>query len=196
MPSPAATKYMTLVASARVLQRPLPSGASMVQKQTHLHAALAAHVAAWDAYINELVRCFFIEVSDPLEIKYSRLHSLAHKSAEKALEKFNTPNWQNTRTLLVTTTGYDPIGDWTWTFRRMSGPMVRERLDEILKVRHSFAHGFPMPTYSWTQSARGTVRLTRSALSDTDAFFGNLVAKTDNGMRSHIISSYSVLLGW
>lgn len=196
MPSPAAIKYQSLVAMARVLQRQPSAGLTRGDRQIYHHAALAAHVAAWDAYVKELIRSFFTEIADPLAMKYSLLHNIALASADRTLEKFNTPNWQNTRNTLIQTTAYDPIGDWVWPARHMTGPMVRVRLDEILKVRHSFAHGFAIPPYSWTQSTSGQVRLTQSALLDTDAFFQNIVMRTDKGMQTHIITNYAVSLVW
>ncbi len=73
---------------------------------------------------------------------------------------------------------------------------VHMKLNEILRVRHSFAHGFSIPAYSWTQSPNGRVRLTSKALSDVGAFFDHLVRVTDNGMKQHIEQTYSIRLAW
>ncbi|MCP3967835.1 MAG: hypothetical protein GY718_16030 [Lentisphaerae bacterium] len=53
----------------------------------------------------------------------------------------------------------------------MGAQEVRERLNEILKVRHSFAHGFSVPAYSWIQNNSGRIRLTNKSLVDVDALF-------------------------
>ena len=73
---------------------------------------------------------------------------------------------------------------------------VRERLNEILRIRHSFAHGFDMPAYNWTQSPSGKVRLTSKAILETEAFFKNLVNVTDTGMETHINLTYGIASIW
>lgn len=200
MPSPAAFKYKIASNTARTLREtatdPRLHPISRSQTQVYYHSALAAFVAAWDAYINELVRNFFTVTANPLDPKFHAVHSIARDTAERALEKFNTPNSENTRNLLIQNTGYDPIGDWVWSARSMSGLAVRQRLNEILRVRHSFAHGFAIPAYSWTQTPTGKVRLTAKVIDDVDAFFRHLVAVTDLGMKQHIQTIYGIVVPW
>ncbi|MDE0633094.1 MAG: hypothetical protein OXH73_16430 [Caldilineaceae bacterium] len=166
------------------------------EKQVFYHAALAGYVAAWDAYINNLVRAFYIEIEEPRNTSFQAVYSISRQASERALDRFNTPNAENTRALLQLYTGYDPIGDWVWTRRGMVGVQVRERLNEILRVRHSFAHGFAVPGYDWTQSPSGQVRLTSKVIRDTEAFFNNLVRVTDNGMRKHIQLTFGIAIAW
>lgn len=200
MPSPAAIKYQTASEQARILRStatdPRLRPISRSQTQVYYHSALAAFVAAWDAYINELVRNFFDATANPLDYKFHAVHSVAKGNAERELKRFNTPNAENTRNLLVQYTGYDPIGDWVWPARSMNGVQVREKLNEIMKVRHSFAHGFSIPAFSWTQTPTGRVRLTAQAIKDVDAFCQNLVAVTDRGMKQHIQTTYGKSIPW
>ena len=200
MPSPAALRYKSLSNTARILRETATDSRlhpiSRSQTQVYYHSALAAFVAAWDAYINELVRNFFTTTANPLDPKFYAVHSIARDTAERALERFNTPNSENTRNLLIQNTGYDPIGDWVWSARSMSGLAVRQRLNDILRVRHSFAHGFAIPAYSWTQTPTGKVRLTARAIDDVDGFFGHLVAVTDLGMKQHIQTIYGIVVPW
>ena len=200
MSSPAASKYMTAASRIQTLRktatdrrlRPMLHD----EIQVYYHAALAAHVAAWNAYISGLVRDFYDVTRDPLNSKYDAIHTLAKGTAENALTRFNTPNAENTRNLLVQHTGYDPIDDWIWSQRGIAGLQVRVRLNEILRVRHSFAHGFEMPAYNWTELPSGRVRLTSKAIQETEAFFKNLVKVTDRGMKAHIESTYRLANIW
>jgi hypothetical protein len=200
MPSPAATAFIDTLARARKFAalaqdrrlRPLAREDSRI----YLHAALASHVAAWESYVERLITNFFDETFDAQVPRFLAVHSLLRTLGTNAADKFNTPHWENTRTLLSNYTGYDPINDWIWTRRNMQGPQVRSRLNEILKVRHSFAHDFTMPSYQWNTSPTGQVRLTTAIIAETEAFFVNLVQRTDNGMRNHIRSNYNAALNW
>jgi len=200
VPSPAALKYQNESNKARILREtatdPRLRPISRSDTQVYYHSALATFVAAWDAYINELVRNFFDATANPLDPKFHAIHFIARDTAERELQRFNTPNSENTRNLLIRYTGYDPIGDWIWSARSMSGVAVRQRLNEILRVRHSFAHGFSIPAYTWTQSPTGKVRLTAQAINDVDVFFRHLVAVTDAGMKQHIQTNYSIVVLW
>lgn len=200
MASTAALSYLTAAERIRTLREAATDGRLpqrlQTEKQVYYHAALAGYVAAWDAYINNLVRAFYIEIENPHNAEFQAIYSISRQATERALERFNTPNAENTRALLQQYTGYDPIGDWVWNRRRMVGVQVRERLNEILRVRHSFAHGFSVPGYDWTQSPSGRVRLTSKAIRDTEAFFNNLVRVTDNGMKNYIHLTYGVAVAW
>jgi len=164
--------------------------------QVYYHAGLTAYVAAWNAYIDNLVRNFYDVIADSANPKFDAIHTLAESIVENALTRFNTPNWGNTRNLLDQYTGYDPINDWGRSQVNMNLEQVHQRLNEILRVRHSLAHGSDMPAYNWTQSPSGRVRLTSKAVQDIEVFFKNLVTVTDSGMKTHIESIYGLANIW
>lgn len=161
-----------------------------------MHAALAANVAAWDTYVKALVEAFFSVVGSIGGGPFLSHHVRILELMRIAKAKLNTPNAENVRTFLVQYTGYDPISDWVWVPRRMTGLDTRERLNEILKVRHSFAHGHAMPRYVWNVGANGEPRLTGGILAETGAFFDYLVGRTDYGCSAFVRDEYGVDSGW
>ena len=169
---------------------------SQAQAQSFLHAALAANVAAWDVYVKAIIREFFGVVANPAVPAYFAMHKLGEDNAIAAMKKMHNPNWQNARDALVALTGYDPISDWVWPARHMNAQAVRSRSDEIVKVRHGFAHGSPIPAFSWTILSAGKVALTSKSVKDVEAFFRNLVSKTDRGPRRFLATTYSVRVRW
>lgn len=172
--------------------RPLQS--DKVQKL--YHAALASAVAAWNAYVKGIVLEFFDSIAVPLVPASTALHAIARSSAERVVSRLNTPNWENSRSALVQGTGYDPYADWQWPRRQMVVHQVQTYLNEILNVRHSFAHGFPIPAYSWTLSLAGRVRLTNSAVADVESLVRHLMTATDIGMKEHILQNFGVRVSW
>ncbi|TVR98823.1 MAG: hypothetical protein EA406_05570 [Rhodospirillales bacterium] len=200
MPSPAQTKYLGGLETARSIRaavsdyrlRPMPRR----QSQAFAHAALASLVASWDAYLNELVVNFYTVTACPGDPAFHSLHSIAQSESANICKRFNTPNWENARDLLLRTTGFEPTPCWVWPARHMAGPAVRERLNEILRVRHAFAHGLGIPSYSWNRTPTGRVRLNNSVLRDVESFFNNLVRRTDDGMKSHIASRFGGTSPW
>ncbi|WP_089003004.1 HEPN domain-containing protein [Micromonospora echinofusca] len=197
MPSPARVKFTDAISRAELLcLKGRAALFSRKQRQVQYHASLAASVAAWEAYIESVVRAFFAEIADPLQPKFTALHQIAISRAEADLKKFNTPNAKNSRELLFQWTGFDPINDWNWPARRLSGPATRERLDEILQVRHSFAHGYPTRQYSWNCDSKGAPNLTAPATGMVIALFTHLVKVTDQGISRHIKSTYNGNISW
>ncbi len=200
MPSPAALKYTDSANRIQTLRRAATDRRlrpmSHDEIQVFYHAALTSYVAAWNAYIDNLVRNFYDVIVDPANPEFDAIHTLAKGVVENALVRFNTPNWENTRDLLNQYTGYDPINDWGGSQGNMNLQQIHQRLNEILRVRHSLAHGSDMPAYNWTQSPSRSVRLTSKAIQETEAFFKNLVKVTDKGMKEHIKDTYKLTNIW
>lgn len=120
------------------------------QAEPALHAALAAIVSAWEAYIEAIV----IESLDVIARGAAQgelaLVNLLRGEAQRAIQKFNTPNAENCRDIVLRFTGFDAFPVMSSRRLGLTSHQARERLNQILKVRHSFAHGHEMPDFPWT----------------------------------------------
>lgn len=197
MPSRAKQQFGVTIANAKLL---CLRGTSFVleprHRQVQYHASLAASVGSWEAYLESVSREFLNEIADPLDVRFSALQQLLKPRLEAELKRFNTPNSKNSRELLYNYTGYDPINDWHWPQRRVGGVAVRALIDEILQVRHSFAHGYSMPAYTWNSTSAGQPRLTSDALRMVSSLFSHLVNVTDRGLDSHIRQTFGLSRVW
>lgn len=196
MASPAASKYKALATYASVILKADRSELPRPDVQALYGAVFVAQVAAWNAFLVELINCFFQRSSNPLNPSFNALHGLAREAAARQLDRFNTPNAENTRNLLLWCTGYDPWPDWQWPTRNLNAIAMRTRLNEILKVRHSLAHGSTMPGFQWNQLPSGEIRISLRIIIWTRLFFNQLVNTTDRGVSAHLMAVYGVATGW
>jgi hypothetical protein len=196
MASTAASNFARLSADAKTILKAGSSGLTRREKHSLLGAAFLANVAAWNSYVVTLVPCIYKALSDPVQLRYSHILSLLEAESGQKLGKFNTPNAENTRNLLMSVVGYDPWQDWSCAKRGLNALAARERLNEILKVRHSLAHGFSMPSYKWNQSASGDTRLTLYAVNWSGSFLSHLVMSTDAGIADHIKMTHGLPVNW
>jgi hypothetical protein len=201
VPSRSAAEYN--LARLRALQlvrasvSPPPQSVRATHKAACLHAALAMFVAAWEAYLERLVRETQALIADPLNPRLSATLALLTKLSEAELKKFNTPNSDNSRNLLIEFTGYDPINDWVLPGMGLSGIQTRARVDEILKLRHSFAHGFAIPTnIQWVKSRNSPGVLSVGSLQLVDGVLTKTMQITDKGMANHLLSVFGIEVSW
>ncbi|MCE2399955.1 hypothetical protein J4G08_03605, partial [Candidatus Poribacteria bacterium] len=92
MPSPAALKYKTAADPIQTLRRAATDKRLRPmlhdEIQVFYHAALAAYVAAWNAYIKNLIIDFYDVIADPSDPKFRAIYTIARKRAENALTRF------------------------------------------------------------------------------------------------------------
>ena len=177
--------------------QPILHANSTSHKAACLHAALAMLVASWEAYLERLVQEVQREIADATQMRLSAVLSLLHSITEAEVKRFNTPNAENSRNLLIAHTGYDPINDWQWSKGGLNGVQTRSRLNEILRIRHSFAHGVSVPTdINWVRNRNRAGILNATALKSVDMFFAHLTVVTDQGMKSHLSLAYGVSPEW
>ena len=200
MGSKSLSLFLTGLAAGRRIQEvaidPRLRPISHEKKRGFLHAALASHVASLDSYLNNVVKEFRECTRKPLDLEYSLIHDGLESFIEKSLRKFNTPNSNNSRILLIECTGYDPINDWKLLRGGLNATETRYFLDQILKVRHSFSHGFSIPAYDWTITPGGKKRLDTKSLNRIEAFIMHLAKTTDVGLQNHATIAYPSANTW
>lgn len=169
-------------------------------KLIFLHATLAAQVAAWDAYIKSIAAEYFSRSADPAIARYAAVHDLLRDRALEALKKLNTPNSGNCRDFLIKHAGFDPWPAWVGikfgNATLSNSLIVRNRLDEIFSVRHSFAHGLTMPAHAWNSDANGVAHLTCEVVRSTQSFFSSLAKNTDSAFASHVHNQHGIPMPW
>jgi hypothetical protein len=170
----------------RSLHDPLASG--VVFRKQVLGAAFTFYVSAWEAYLEAVTTEFLQKTATPTNLPYAHIHSISRELVDQRTSRFNTPNYSNGRNLLSECTGYDPINDWI--IPPLNRGQTEQRLNEIVAIRHSFAHGFTLPAYNWLTSTTGRPRLTAKITDDTRIFIGALVRKTDLGLEAILRTTF------
>lgn len=203
MASVAKIKFDTLIERAQLLCHhagKLKSKNDASAKIVFLHAALTTQVAAWDVYVKAIAHEYFSASADPTNARFMAMHALLQSRMSEAAKKLNTPNSDNCRNHLLTYTGFDPWPCWInikfGNILFSNSLMVRNRVDEVFSLRHSFAHGLSMPTHSWNTSASGTAHLSCLIVKQTGDFFTNVCRKTDDGFSQYIAMQHSIAKPW
>ena len=121
---------------------------------------------------------------------------LLKAEATRAIDRFNTPNAENCRELLLRFTGFDAFPVLSSHRLGLPANLARIRLNEVLKVRHSFAHGFQIPTYQWTTRYGITNRLTKTAVRNAAWLIQDFVDSLDLRISSHLKNSFPSRVFW
>lgn len=159
-------------------------------------ASLAAYVAAWECYLEQVVGDYYSLVFRPADVAFMDLKAILEQRNARSVSRFNTPNAATSRTLLFECTGYDPINDWNWPRRRLGGLATRSLLDDVVRIRHTFAHGAPLPGYWWNRSRAGTARLSTNELDIVEGLLSRLVEVTDRNLSMRLRDVYALTGGW
>lgn len=166
-------------------------------RQVHYHSHLAACVAAWETYVESIVLEFLDRSSRPLDPAFSELRTLLRDCAVNANKKFNTPNWNNSRDHIIKHTGFDPINSWSTAHHGSNSISSKNFLNDILLVRHSFAHGFPLPSsVPWLTAGGSQKLLCVKNLKEVESFLKSLTVATDSGLSTRLSSVFSVQVAW
>jgi|GEM_PF-6541051 len=194
MASVAISRFQQQMNNAEKLRKTQTQKNKNNEKQIYYQASLAATVAAWDSYIKavtgEFISKTFSRSSDSF---YLITHNSLQIQFKEKTKRLNTPSFDNARNHILEFTGYDPISDWDYPKLNWSHFQVKNRLEEILKVRHSFAHGFPTPPLPWTTSITGGgTRLKLDDIKFNEIIITHLVRTTDRKLEVHLSNNFGL----
>lgn len=150
-----------------------------------LHAAVVACTSAWEAYVEEVTLEFLERLAARLGNPTAAFVLLLRQEAERAARRFRTPDFNNSRDFILRFTGYDPYPDMRSPKLKLEPVQVQTRLGEILKIRHAFAHGTPLPHTSWLQRRGETSKLTKGVVTTISRLLADIVYQIDSGLSQH-----------
>lgn len=150
MSSSAIAKFVTSTVGAQVLAGFCGSVSAASPSQTFtddclMRAAVAQAVGCWEGYLEGVLREFVSKTRVQAHRRAWTLIVQFESLVDKMASELNTPNWDRSRELILNITGMDPYSSWIWGPRFSNQTDTKGFFDGILKVRHSFAHGFPVP---------------------------------------------------
>jgi len=187
----------------------LQNGRGRRHEQDAIHrAGVVMTVAAWQAYIEkviyEVLDALRGEVNDPAALppapQWARHSFELRRSAILIhIKKFNTPNAANVRDLMLGAFGFDPWPSWVWQQgrRQWNEQKTRKRTDDWVKVRHTIAHGYPLPTdMDFLLGQNGNSRLTLGLLLECQKHFKYVALKTDSSVSDYLRNTYGMVLPW
>ena len=148
--SVALSKFSASVAGARVLAgfHGNVSNASPNQRFTDtcvLSAAVAHGVGCWEGYLEAVLREFVSKTRIQAHRRAWTLIVQFEALVDKAASELNTPSWDKCRDLILNITGMDVYPSWIWNAKFSNQTDTKAFFDGVLRVRHSFAHGFSIP---------------------------------------------------
>lgn len=151
MGSAALTKFHDSMVGSRVLASFCGTVSTASNKQTLtdqclLQAAIAQGVGCWEGYVEAVLPEFVSKTRVQAHRKAWTLIVQFESLVDKLASDLNTPNWDKSRELISIVTGMDPYASWIWAPRFTNQTDTKAFFNGILDVRHSFAHGFAVPT--------------------------------------------------
>ncbi len=199
MASVAHAKFNSSVIGAKILAGfyGSTSAASPSQSFTDsclLSAAVAQGVGCWEGYIEAVLREFVSKTRVQAHRKAWTLIVQFEALVDKMASDLNTPNWDKCRELISNVTGMDVYPSWIWSHKFTNQTDTKGFFDGILKVRHSFAHGFPVPNDIPGLTVSGV--LDSAYVNDALACLQFFVDKTDSLLEHELTHRHGCASGW
>ena len=199
MSSASLAKFQDSVVGAKVLASfcGANSAASANQDFTDqcvLRAAIAQAVGCWEGYIEGALPEFVYKTRVQAHRKAWTLIVQFESLVDKLTGDLNTPNWDKSRELILSVTGMDPYASWIWAPRFTNQTDTKAFFDGILKVRHSFAHGFSVPT--GVPGLAGAGKLDVAYVTDAVVCLGFFAKQTDDLLEHELTHRHGCSTGW
>ncbi|WP_354347654.1 HEPN domain-containing protein [Variovorax boronicumulans] len=199
MPSAAQAKFAVGLVGTNVLSGysgtpSLSSGDQVFIDQCLLKAAVAHAVGCWEGYLEAVIREFVSKTRVQAHRKAWTLIIQFESLVDKLAANLNTPSWEASRELIVSVTGMDPYGSWIWQPRFANQTDTKQFFDGILRVRHSFAHGFNVPTDVPGLVVPGV--LSSAYVADVAACLQFFVDTTDGLLEHELTHRHACATGW
>lgn len=157
-------------------------------------------VAAWESYVEHIIieTVSLLKPSAGAPNHSQGLWKIFEIPIRNNIAKFNTPNAENVRLLFKGSLNFDPCSHWCWNApkRQWDEQHMRNHLNEWLQVRHSIAHGAPLPNLTWLHPPGKPSRLILKNIKDGKKFFSHLVNQTDNALYSFAQSDCGIPSPW
>ncbi len=199
MSSVALTKFNTMLLGGKILQSQAgsPSTATTDQvliDQTFYKAAVALGVGCWEGYIEAALREFVAKVRLQAHRRNWTMISIFEAMVDAKASNLNTPNWEQSRALLIEVTGMDPYASWSWAPKFTNQNDTKQYFDGIMKVRHAFAHGFAVPNDVPGVTAPGILddNYVTDALSCLEFF----AITTEGLLEYELLHRHTCVSGW
>lgn len=199
MGSAALTKFQDAIVGARVLasffgSASVASANQTLTDQCLLKAAIAQAVGCWEGYIEGALPEFVSKTRVQAHRKAWTLIVQFESLVDKLTNDLNTPNWDKSRDLILNITGMDPYASWIWTPRFANQVDTKSFFNGILDVRHSFAHGFAVPTNVSGLAIPG--QLDTGYVADSIACLEFFAATVDHLLEHELTHRHACTAGW
>lgn len=145
-------------------------------------AVVVMCIAAWESYIEELVREALQALHAP--VPHPGLVQALNELLRDDLDRFHTPSAANVQSLLRQTIGVADIRR-SWYWPGMTIAQAGAALGQALNLRHRIAHGaHPRPVVH------------NHYTSQLPDFFRRLGRKTDAAVRSRLVNQHGISAPW
>lgn len=199
MGSAAFAKFQDSIVGARVLAgfcgtASVASANQMLTDQCLLKAAIAQAVGCWEGYVEAVLPEFVSKARVQAHRKAWTLIVQFESLVDKLASDLNTPNWDKSRELILNVTGMDPYASWIWGPRFTNQTDTKSFFNGILDVRHSFAHGFAVPTNVPGLTTPG--QLDSAYVADATACLEFFAAIVDSLLEHELTHRHACTAGW